>query len=78
MRIYEGNYGYEIEQVLDPATQVPVGWRYNIYRVRPQDQLLRSGMAATREEAQEAGKRMLAEVVKKERRAESTRNKPAA
>jgi hypothetical protein len=78
MRIYEGDYAYEIEQVLDPATQVSLGWRYNIYRVRPRDELLRSGQAATREEAEESGKRMLAEVVRKKRRAESTRNKPAA
>jgi hypothetical protein len=77
-RIYEGDYAYEIEQVLDPATQVSLGWRYHIYRVRPREELLRSGQASTREQAEESGKRMLAEVVRKERRAESTRNKPAA
>jgi hypothetical protein len=78
MRIYEGDYAYEIEQVLDPSTQVPLGWRYNIYRGRPGDELLRTGQAPTREAAQEAGKRALAEVVRKGQRAGSTRNQPAA
>lgn len=48
MRIYEGNYAYEIEQALDPETRVSKGRRVNVYRVRPQDQLLRSGVAATK------------------------------
>ena len=78
MRIYEGDYAYEIEPVLDSATKVLRAWRYNIYRVRPLDELLRSGEAATKEAAQEAGKRTLAEVVRKERRRESARTKPAA
>ena len=75
MRIYEGDYTYEIERIIDPATQVSTGWRYNIYRVRPLDQLLRSGTAATKEEAEEAAKRALQEVMRSEHRGES---KPAA
>jgi len=75
MRIYEGDYAYEIERILDPATQVSTGWRYNIYRVRPLDQLLRSGTAATKEEAEEAAKHALQEVVGAEQRGQS---KPAA
>jgi hypothetical protein len=63
MRIYEGDYAYEIEQILDPETQLRTGWRYKIYRVRPGDQLLRSGEASSREEAEEAGKQVLAEVL---------------
>jgi hypothetical protein len=54
MRIYEGNYAYEIEQVLDPATKIGSGWRYNIYRVRPRDELLRSGQAETKDAAKQA------------------------
>ena len=64
MRIYEGDYAYEIEQILDPETQLRTGWRYKIYRVRPGDQLLRSGEASSREEAEEAGKQLLAEVLR--------------
>jgi len=64
MRIYEGDYAYEIEQILNPETQLRTGWRYKIYRVRPGDQLLRSGEASSREEAEEAGKQLLAEVLR--------------
>ncbi len=78
MRIYEGDYAYEIERILDPATQVSTGWRYNVYRVRPRDELLRSGKAASKEEAEQEGKRLLAEVVKEEQRGSSARKKPAA
>ena len=73
MRIYEGDYAYEIEQILDPETQLRKGWRYKIYRVRPGDQLLHSGEAATREAAEEAGKQALAEVLR-----ETPGMKPAA
>lgn len=79
MRIYEGDYAYEIERILDPATQVSSGWRYNVYRIRPRDELLRSGQASTKEEAEEQGKRLLAEVVKAESHASpAARKKPAA
>ncbi len=77
MRIYEGDYAYEIERILDPATHVSTGWRYNVYRIRPRDELLRSGDAATKEEAEEKGKRLLSEVVRAEHHA-AGRNKPAA
>ncbi len=77
MRIYEGDYAYEIERILDPATQVSSGWRYNVYRIRPRDELLRSGEAASKEQAEQKGKRLLADVVKAELRA-AGRNKPAA
>ncbi len=78
MRIYEGDYAYEIERRLDPATQVSSGWRYNVYRVRPRDELLRSGEAATKEEAEEKGKRLLVEVAEEEQRASGAQKKPAA
>ncbi len=74
MRIYEGDYAYEVERILDPATQLSTGWRYNVYRVRPNEQVLRSGHASTKEDAERGGKRALAEVV----RAESRPRKGAA
>jgi len=76
MRIYEGDHAYEIEQIIHPETQVRSGWRYKVYRVRPVEQLLRSGEAATREAAEEAGKEALAEMLKSEPRQGG--KKPAA
>lgn len=78
MRICEGNYAYEIEQALDPETRVSKGWRVNVYRVRPQDQLLRSGVASTKEEAERAGKQVVREVMNEEQRnIDSTRRSAA-
>jgi hypothetical protein len=64
VRIHEGDYAYEVERVLDPATQVQLGWRYNIYRARPVDRLVSSGEAKTREAAEHAGKKALEEAIK--------------
>lgn len=64
MRFHEGDYAYEIERVRDPATQVQSGWRYNVYRVRPGLELLRSAEARTKEAAERAGKRELARVIR--------------
>lgn len=47
MRFYEDDHAYEIDPVRDPATQLYIGWRYNIYRIRPDQKLLRSGEAPT-------------------------------
>ena len=66
MRFYEGDHAYEIERIIDPETQLVTGWRYNVYRVRPGEELLRSGKAKTKEEAEEAGKRALDEVLSEE------------
>lgn len=69
MRFYEGDHAYEVERVLDPATQLYTGWRYKIYRVRPNHELLRSGEAPTQEEAEQAGRRELESVIKAEGKA---------
>ena len=76
MRIYEGDHAYEIERVLDPATQLFKAWRYNVYRVRPTQQLLRSGEAETQEEAELAGQRALTEVANADRK--NAEGRPAA
>ena len=76
MRIYEGDHAYEIERVLDPATQLYKGWRYNVYRVRPTQQLLRSGEAETQEGAELAGRKALTEIVNADRK--NTEGRPAA
>ena len=63
MRFYEDDHAYEIEPVRDPATQLCTGWRYNVYRIRPDHKLLRSGQASTKEEAEVAGRKVLASLV---------------
>ena len=68
MRIYEDNYAYEIEQKIDPATLVPSGWKYNVYRVRPVNQLLQSGTAESREAAEHEGRRAVQHAIRQERR----------
>jgi hypothetical protein len=73
MRIYEDNFAYEIEQVLDPATLVAAGWRYNVYRVRPTNELLHSGTAGSREAAETEGKRAVLRAIQ-----EAQKKKPAA
>ncbi len=62
MRIYEDDYAYEVEPVRDPATQLCTGWRYNVYRIRPDNQILRSGEAPTQQQAEAAGRKVLASI----------------
>jgi hypothetical protein len=78
MRFYEGNHAHGVERVLDPATQVYSGWRYKIYRIRPNQELLRSGEAATQQEAEKAGRKALAQVVRAERNEKSKGSNRAA
>jgi hypothetical protein len=68
MRIYEDNYAYEIEQVIDPATLVATGWKYNVYRVRPSNQLLHTGTAASREAAEKEGRRAVQRTIQQEQK----------
>lgn len=67
MRFYEGDHAYEIERIVDPMTQLFTGWRYRVYRIRPDQKVLGSGEAATREEAEKAGRKALAAAIKRER-----------
>jgi hypothetical protein len=66
MRFYEEDHAYEIEPVRDPATQLRTGWRYNVYRIRPDDKLISSGEAPTQQKAEIAGRKALASVLKRE------------
>jgi len=59
MRFYEGDYAYELERVRDHATQLFTGWRYNVYRIRPDQKIIRSGEASTQEEAAAAAQKTL-------------------
>jgi hypothetical protein len=77
VRIYEDNYAYEVEQVLDPGTLVRTGWKYNIYRVRPLNEFLQSGTAETREAAEAEGRKMVESAIRKDKD-QKERSKPAA
>lgn len=78
MRIYEGDHAYEIERIRDSATQVFTGWRYNVYRIRPEQNLLRSGEAQTQEEAEASARRELASVIKEEEKSKRAAGSHAA
>jgi hypothetical protein len=78
MRIYEGDHAYEVERILDPATQLYTGWRYKVYRVRSGQELLRSGQAPTQEEAERAGRKALASVTRAENKGKGAQSKRAA
>ena len=69
MRVYEDDHAYEIEPVRDSATQLCTGWRYNVYRIRPEQKLLRSGQASTQQEAETLGRKILADLANEERAA---------
>ena len=62
MRIHEGNFAYDLEQLRDPSTQLLQQWKYTIYRLRPVDERLSSGEAATKEEAEKKAKAALARI----------------
>ena len=78
MRFHEGDHAYEVERVQDPATQLYTGWRYKIYRVRPNHELLRSGEASTQEEAEQAGRKALESVIKAESKGKAAPDSRAA
>jgi hypothetical protein len=78
MRFYEGDHAYEVERTLDPATQLYTGWRYKVYRIRPNHELLRSGEAPTQREAKKFGRRVLASVIRAESKGKGAESKRAA
>lgn len=72
MRVYEDDYAYEVEPVIDSSTQICQAWRYNVYRIRPAEQLLNSGQVATREEAEKTGKIVLKQLEERARAGETS------
>lgn len=70
MRIHDkGDYAYDLEQVVDPMTQLRKGWAYHVFHLRPTEQVLDGGEAATREEAEKEAKRVIGRLVQREKRA---------
>ncbi|HTC92615.1 MAG TPA: hypothetical protein VK699_04065 [Terriglobales bacterium] len=68
MRIHEGNFAYDIEQLRDPLTQLPLNWRYTVYRLRPVEEVVQRGEAESREEAEITAKGIIAELINSEHR----------
>jgi len=70
MRIHDrADYGYDLEQSINPFTQLRTGWNFHIFRLRPIEQVLQAGKANTREEAEKLAKRAISRMVQKERKA---------
>ena len=68
MRIHEGNFAYDIEQLRDPLTQLPLNWRYTVYRLRPVEEVMQRGEAESREEVEEKAKGVVAKLMGDEHR----------
>ncbi len=70
MRIHDkGDYAYDLEQSVDPHTQLRNGWNFHIFRLRPIEQLIDNGEAQTREEAEKLARRAISRLMQRERRA---------
>jgi hypothetical protein len=70
MRIHDkGDYAYDLEQVVDPATQLRNGWSFHVFVLRPIERIIDSGKAESREDAEKQAKRMISRVLQRERRA---------
>ena len=64
MRIHEGDFAYDLEQPIDPQTQLRSSWRFTLYRVKPAEEKLGSGDAPTKAEAEKKAKTALSKLVK--------------
>jgi len=64
MRIHEGNLAYDLEQPIDPQTQLRSNWRFTLYRVKPVEEKLGSGDAPIQAEAEKKAKSALAKLAK--------------
>jgi hypothetical protein len=68
MRIHEGDLAYDLEQPIDPLTQLRSNWRFTLYRVKPAEEKLGSGEAPTKAEAEKKAKSALAKIAAKSTR----------
>ena len=62
MRIHEGLFAYDVAQPRDPLTQLPLKWKFTLYRLRPVEQVIGSGEAETFAEAEKKAKRSIAKL----------------
>jgi hypothetical protein len=64
LRIREGRYAYDLEQPVDPRTQLRSKWRYTIFQVMPFEKVLQVGEADSREIAEEQARAMISRLAK--------------
>jgi hypothetical protein len=68
MRIhYEGDYAYDLEQPRDPQTQLALNWKFTVYRLRPVEEVMAKGEAATQDEAENKAKNAISRLLGRER-----------
>jgi hypothetical protein len=68
VRIHEGDYAYDVEQLRDPLTEVRSNWKFTISRVRPVEKILSVGEAATRAEAERKARQAISSLLERERK----------
>lgn len=65
MRIHEGNFAYDLEQPRDPQTQLALNWRFTVYKLRPVEEIVVRGEAASRAEAEKKAKAAVTRLLSK-------------
>jgi hypothetical protein len=71
MRIHEGTYAYDLEQVRNPQTQLPLNWKFTVYRLRPVEKVMCTGEAESREDAENQARNAIVKL-------EAEKQRPAA
>lgn len=67
MRIHEGDFAYDLEPTRDPYTQLQSNWKYRVFRLRPEPELvLLKGEADTRAAAEKKAKAALSRFMAEE------------
>ena len=69
MRIHEGDFAYDLEQPIDPLTQLRSKWKFTVFKVRPSELRLESGEAETREAAEKKARAALTRIATQSSRA---------
>ena len=70
MRIHhDANFAYDLEQLRDPRTQLALNWRFTVYRMRPVEEIVARGEAATQAEAEKKAKSTISRLLSRERAA---------
>jgi hypothetical protein len=59
MRVPEGVYAYELKRVRNQQTQLPVGWEYRVFRVKPKEKLLFIGQREERAHAEREAQQVI-------------------
>ena len=68
MRIHhEADFAYDLEQPRDPQTQLPLNWRFTVYRLRPIEQVVERGEASSRAAAERKAKTSISRLMSEER-----------